>query len=239
VKQLLKRVVFVLTFVALLAWPLVGLQAAEAGSGTRPAPPSDEPGWRQLFNGKDLTGWDNGAGGPPSTGWIVEDGALVRKPRAGYIWTKERFGDFVLDLEFKTEGNSGVFFRTDKPKDCVQTGIEMQVYTPRHKPTKNSCGAIYDCVVPTKEASKPGQWNRVAITADDNRITVVVNGEKIVDMDLDRWTEPNKNPDGSRNKFHTALKDFKREGHIGLQEHGANVAYRNVWIRPLKKKKRG
>ena len=55
-----------------------------------------EPEWRALLNGKDLTGWQNGAGGKPGGGWGIEDGALVRQRKGGgYIWTKERFGDFV------------------------------------------------------------------------------------------------------------------------------------------------
>lgn len=194
---------------------------------------SDDKGWRELLRGKDLSGWHDGSGKHPSPGWVVEDGALVRKDRAGYIWTKERFGNFVLDLEFKTEGNSGIFIRTDKPKDCVQTGIEIQVYRPVATPTKGSCGAVYNCVAPAKEASRKGEWNHVTITANDNKLTVTMNGHEIVDMDLNEWTEPGKNPDGTKNKFRTALKDFKREGYIGFQDHGAWVAYRNIRIKAL------
>ena len=191
--------------------------------------------WQVLFDGTDLSKWQSAGGGKPNPGWIIENGVLTRRRKAGMIWSKERFGDFILDLEFKTEGNSGVFFRTDNPKDAVQTGIEMQVYKRVNIPNKHSCGAVYDALAPSKEMTKDGQWNHVTITAIDNKIGIVLNGEQIIDMDLNRWTEPHKNPepDGSKNKFRTALRDFKREGHIGFQDHGANVWYRSVRIRPL------
>jgi hypothetical protein len=191
-------------------------------------------GWRVLFDGKDLNAWQSASGGKPNPNWIIEDGVLARRKGAGMIWTKERFGDFVLELEFKTEGNSGVFIRTDKPGDCVQTGLEMQVYRPTQKPGKHSCGAIYDALAPSREMTKDGEWNHVRITAVDNKINIVMNGEQIIDMDLNRWTTPGRNPkpDGSKNKFRAALKDFKREGHIGFQDHGANVWFRNVRVKP-------
>ena len=188
-------------------------------------------GWQILIDGRDLSNWQDSNGGRPR--WVVEDGVLARKTKAGMIWTKERFGDFVLDLEFKTEGNSGVFFRTDNLRDPVQTGIEIQIYRRVDHPRKNSCGAVYDALAPTREMTKDGQWNHVTITAIDNKIIIVLNGEQIIDMDLNRWTEPHKNPDDSKNKFRVALKDFKREGHIGFQEHGANVWFRNVRIKRL------
>ena len=78
-----------------------------------PPAAAQDNGFKPLFNGKDFTGWQNAAGQPVPKGWEVKDGAMVRTSRAGDIWTKDRFGDFILDLEFKTEGNSGVFFRTD------------------------------------------------------------------------------------------------------------------------------
>lgn len=196
----------------------------------------EDDGWRNLLDGKTLAGWDNGSGKPPGAGWVLEDGAVVRKDRAGPLWTKERFGDFVLDLEFKTEGNSGVFIRTDNPRDCVQTGIEIQIYNPVKTPTRGSCGSFYDCLAPTKEMCRAGEWNHMTITTADNKLAITLNGERIIDADLNRWTEPGKNPDGSKNKFRKALKDFKREGHIGFQDHGAWVAYRNVRIKSLKAK---
>ena len=189
-----------------------------------------------LFDGTDFSKWQSTNGGPVSKGWVIEEGAMVRKEKAGYLWTKERFGDFVLSLEFKTEGNSGVFFRTDKITNPVQTGIEMQIERKGVPGNKHSLGAMYDLLGPCKACGKPGEWNSVAVTAMDNKVTVKLNDEQIIDMDLDKWTEPNKNPDGSGNKFKAALKDFKREGHIGFQEHGAGVAYRNVKIRVLDKK---
>ena len=192
--------------------------------------------WQILFEGKeDINNWQNSNGGEPSPNWKIENKVLARTRGAGMIWTKERFGNFVLDLEFKTEGNSGVFFRTDDPKDCVQTGFEMQVYKTAKTPNKHSCGALYDAQAPSKEMAKDGQWNHVTITAIDSKIKIVLNGEQIINMDLNRWTEPGRNPDKekSKNKFRTALKDFKREGHVGLQDHGANVWYRKVRIKPL------
>jgi hypothetical protein len=190
---------------------------------------------RALFNGTDFTGWQTAAGQPVTKGWVVKDGAMVRESAGGDIWTKERYGDFVLELEFKTSGNSGVFIRTDDPKNNVQTGIEVQVDVPASKPGRHSVGALYDLVAPTKDNTKKGEWNRMKITAKGNVITVEVNGEKVNEMDLDRWTEAGKNPDGTKNKFKTALKDFKREGHVGFQDHGAAVSYRNVRITPLAK----
>lgn len=209
----------------LLAIAVAGGVAADTRPNTRDAKP--------LFNGTDFTGWQTATGKPITQGWVVKDGALVRESAGGDIWTKDRFGNFILELEFKTEGNSGVFIRTDKPTDNVQTGIEIQIDKPAAKPSKHSVGALYDLVAPTKDNTKKDDWNTLVITADGSRITVVINGEKVNAMDLDQWTEAGKNPDGTKNKFKTALKDFKREGHIGLQDHGAKVSYRNIRLTPL------
>ncbi len=188
--------------------------------------------WIALFDGTNLDAWQNRDGGPPGAGWVIEDGIVTRKEGTGYLWTKEQFGDFVLELEYKTEGNSGVFFRTGNLRDHVQTGLEMQVHRPTDNPHRGSVGSIYDALAPSKNAATDG-WNKVVLKAKGSRIVIDLNGERIIDADLDDWTEPGVNPDGSKNKYRTALKDFPRNGYIGLQDHGDVVSYRNIRIRPL------
>lgn len=192
-----------------------------------------------LFDGKSLDAWTQKAQG----GWTIDaEGCLAWQKGCGYIWTKEQFGNFVLDLDFKVSAgcNSGIFIRTAKPGDPVQTGMEIQVLDShaKEKPGKNDCCSVYDCLAPSKNAEKkPGEWNHVAITCNENKIEVVLNGEKVIDMDLDQWTEAHKNPDGSKNKYNTAYKDMPRKGHIGIQDHGKAVWYKNITVKVLPEKK--
>ncbi len=173
-------------------------------------------------------------------GWIVEEGVLTRKG-GGDIWTKDKYGDFILDLEFKVAKgtNSGVFIRTADIKKWLHTGIEIQIHDshnedPDRKTGKHECGAVYDCLAPTKQVvKKAGEWNRMTIMAFDNRIFITMNNERIIRMDLDEWTEAHKNPDGTKNKFNTAYKDMARSGVFGFQDHGHPVWYRNVRVRKV------
>jgi len=189
-------------------------------------------GFTALFNGKNLDGWK-----AKPNGWAVENGILTRKPKSGYIWTEEAYGDFVLDVEVKVSQrcNSGIFFRTD-PKNAVQGGFEIQVMdtTGKKKLGKHDNGAFYDALAPSANPAKPlGEWNRFVITCKGPNISVSINGTEVVRVDLDKWTTGNKNPDGSRNKFKTALKDLPRKGHIGFQDHGQDVWYRNIYLKSL------
>jgi len=185
-------------------------------------------GWRDLYT----SNLSNCIFKPGS--WIMEDGVLTRKG-GGNIWTKEKFGDFILDLEFKVAkgSNSGVFIRTGDIADFVQTGIEVQIHDTTDGTSRGACGAIYDCLAPTKNMTKKtGEWNHYTITCKANKIYVVFNGEKIIDMDVNLWTEAHKNPDGTANKFNTAVRDMPRIGHIGLQDHGDPIWFRNIKINP-------
>jgi sugar phosphate isomerase/epimerase len=152
------------------------------------------------------------------------------------IWTKERYGNFILELDFKVQegGNSGVFVRTGDIENWLNTAIEIQIHADTDGTKHGQCGAVYDCLSPSKEAvKKPGEWNHYVITCLDNKIYVNLNGEDIIDMDLDLWTEPHKNPQGTPNKFPTAYKDMPREGHLGFQYHGNPVWFRNLKIKSL------
>lgn len=213
-------------------WMLASLGTLALGSTSAAGEPvgSVAENWITLFDGSNLDAWSSRTGEKPGAGWVIEDGALVRKAKTGDLWTRQRFGNFTLALEFRALGNSGVFIRTDNPRNNVQTGIEIQIDKPGG-PGKHSVGAAYDLLAPTENAATTN-WNRMTVIARHNLLQVELNGRRIIDMDLDRWNEPGKNPDGSKNKFKMALKDFKREGHIGFQDHGKEVAYRNVRIKP-------
>jgi hypothetical protein len=167
--------------------------------------------------------------------WEMADDVLTRKG-GGDIWTKDKYGDFVLDLEFKVDkgSNSGVFIRCGDIEHFVQTALEVQIHETTDGTEHGQCGAIYDCLSPVIDATKPaGEWNRYLIAAKGDRIAVVLNGTQIIDMDLSQWDRPHRNPDGTRNKFDNALKRFPKEGYIGLQDHGNPVWFRNIRIKPL------
>lgn len=199
---------------------------------------SPPKGFISLFDGESLEGWSF----IPSEIepiWKVDskNGTLGRVGRNGAIWTDETYGDFVLQLEFKLSRNcnSGIFFRSD-PQNPVQAGFEIQLMDSYGKTSISTrdCGALYDAVAPTVNAAKKaGEWNQIQIRCKGPNIVVTLNGKKIVTADLDRWATPEQNPDGSKNKFKTALKDLPRTGHIGFQDHGHNVWFRNVHLKKL------
>ncbi|MCA9152225.1 MAG: DUF1080 domain-containing protein [Planctomycetales bacterium] len=197
---------------------------------------------RTVFNGKNLDGWSAG----PDNSWVVENGEITlrrdfdgQEHNRDYLWIDGEFGDFVLELEFKVADNtnSGVYLRTGDRQDPVWTGIEVQVANSFGKDQLSStgtAGAIYDCQKPASNAIKaPGEWNQYRITCRGAQLSVELNGQQVIDMNLDRWAKPNQNPDGSQNKFNTALKDFPRRGSVGFQDHGRPVWYRNVRLKEL------
>ena len=221
--------------VAAMAWRTL---AANGSPDNRLTPQEKADGWVLLFDGTSAGGWMSGDKPLPAAN--IQDGAINPKASGAYVsHFKQPFGNFVFACDFKVSPgcNSGIFFRVADLKDPVQSGFEVQVLDSnrRSKPGKNDSGALYDAVAPTANAMKPaGEWNHIEITADKSKVKVVLNGQQVVDADLDRWTEPHKNPDGSKNKFDKPLKDFARTGYVGLQDHGHDAWFKSIKIRLLK-----
>lgn len=185
-------------------------------------------GWKELF-AKDLSNATSN-----ESSWVQEEGVLERKGK-GDIWTDRKYSDFILDFDFKLaeKTNSGVFLRA--AEHTWLPWVEVQVEDSYGKPvSKHICGGIFDIKEPTVNAVKPaGQWNRMTIKAMDSKISVVLNHQSVLDIDLNDWEEAHKNPDGTKNKFNIAYKDLPREGWLGFQDHGFPVWYRNVKIKEL------
>jgi hypothetical protein len=212
---------------------MLGLLLALAPAGDNELSDQEKKdGWILLFDGKSPDGWTN----LPAAN--IQDGCINPNKSGNYVtFAKDKYADFVIACDFKLtkDCNSGIFIRTGTAKDPVQTGIEIQVYDSKsEKPSKHDCGAIYDLVAPTKNTLKPlGEWNHIEITCDKNKISVSLNGEAVSSIDLDQYTKAGEGPDGAKNKFTKALKDFPREGLLGFQDHGQPCWFKNVKLKKL------
>lgn len=166
----------------------------------------------------------------------------TRKRGMGYIWTRQTYGDFELQLQYKLSpsANSGVFYRSDS-SDPVQKGFEIQLLDDKGfqavkgpKDAKNLNGAFYDAQAASSNPAKPvGQWNRLKLTCRGPLVKLEINDVVVNEANIDLWQTAGKNPDGSNNKFKTALKKLPQTGKIGFQNHGQVVWLKDVSIKPL------
>jgi hypothetical protein len=198
----------------------------------------DEPGFTRLFNGKDLEGWIYGSRGGKENksgrGYQVENGVIYcTKEDGGNLFTQEEYCDFVFRFEFKLEANAnnGIGIRAPLEGDSAYAGMEIQVlddsgsqYTSL-RPAQYH-GSIYDVVPAKRGFQRPvGEWNDEEITVRGRRVTVKLNGNGIVDADLDEVK------DDATLKKHPGLAN--KRGHIGFLGHGTRVEYRNIRIKKL------
>ncbi len=174
--------------------------------------------------------------------WQVVDGALECGPGAGYIGTKEMFGDVQLHIEWaaplevkgvgQQRGNSGVF---------LMEKVEVQVLDNYNNPTyaDGTAGAVYGLMPPQANALKPvGEWQSYDIifrrpitrdgeVLDQGSITVMCNGVVVQDHVA-------INGGGGWKHRRPLDRVFDEVGRLSLQDHGNPVRYRNIWIRPLR-----
>ena len=153
--------------------------------------------------------------------------------------TRDKFKDFDLRLEWKIEpgGNSGIIYRCSEDGGAMwQTGPEMQVLdSARHgddAQSKHTAGANYALHAPAMDVTRPaGSWNQARVIVRGNHVEHWLNGWKVVEYELgsDDWKERL-----AASKFaKTPGWGTQPEGHIGLQDHGNRVWYRNLKIREL------
>lgn len=200
---------------------------------------SDDKGFTPLFDGKTLKGWRGSDAKKPLTGYEVKDGVLIcLKSGGGNIYTEKEYANFVFRFEFKLEpgANNGVGLRAPTSGDAAYVGMECQIlddsapgYKDKLKPYQYH-GSIYG-VAPAKRGhlKTVGEWNSEEITCDGRNIKVVLNGETIVDVDLDKVAPGGKTVDGGN---HPGLK--REKGHLGFLGHGARIEFRNLRIKELK-----
>lgn len=195
--------------------------------------------WKQLFNGKDLNGWQHvGPGGD-----TVENGLIRTHGGMGLLcWKGGKIGSCVLHVVFKMRDhndNSGVFVRIPvEPREAwmpVNYGYEVQIDNEPEKGGENEyhvTGTLYSLTKPLARPGKPGpEWNTMDITLDGPRTIVFVNGVKVTDYTEGQPVPPKKfsfEPERGRRPL---------TGWFGLQNHSNNdiVFFKEVAIKPLGK----
>ena len=197
-----------------------------------------------IFDGKTTKGWHTYLKPTAEPAWEVVDGALQLNPKApgqGDLVTDGEYENYELSLEWKISpgGNSGIIFGVHEDPSfhaTYETGIEMQVLDNKeaedNKKANHLAGSLYDMQAPSKDVAKPaGEWNLAKLRKQNGHLTFYLNNAKIVDVQMGspEWKALIEN-----SKFKT-WKNFGAypKGHIALQDHGHQVAFRAITIEQL------
>lgn len=222
----------------LMLAPLSVLYAAD------PVPP---PGFRALFNGKDLTGW---YGLNPHLSvklegakleanlkqqredfakhWKVENGELVNAGTGPYATTDEEFGDIELLIEYKTvpHADSGIYLRGCPQVQIWDINQPSLPSKPDRNPNKGSGGLFNNTPrTPGRDplvcADKPfGEWNTFRIRQIGARTWVWLNDKLVVDGNV-------------MENYWDRKKPLPAKGPIMLQTHGGEIRWRNAFVREI------
>lgn len=192
--------------------------AGKAQADCRP-----ENGYQSLLDGTSQPGWKQAG---PGTFAVSDDGTLTSSGGMGMLWYADRsFGAYSLKLDWKarSDDNSGVFVGfppSDDPWSAVDKGYEIQIDA-TGTPDRTT-GAVYgfrsaDLRKRDRALNPPGQWNTYEIRVEGERLRVWLNGVQINDF---------TNTDPARSL---------RDGHVGIQNHGADdqVSFRDIRIKEL------
>lgn len=202
-------------------------------------------GWELLFDGTTTTGWRGWKQDTAPEGWKAVDGALTRVAKAGDLITKDQYASFDLMFEWRLakNGNSGVFYHVAEAPDLPNTyttGPEYQLIdNDGHPDARNGpdrlAGGNYALHAPVNAAPKPiGEWNQARILVDGPHVEHWLNGVKAVEYEL--WSADWKDR-VEKSKFKAMPRyGLEKTGHIALQDHGDEVAFRNLKIKVLDRK---
>ncbi len=193
-----------------------------------------EPGFVSLFDGKTLNGWKE-THKTSGASYYVTNGVIASPPNAANdLITDGAYADYILRLDFKLPpaGNNGIGIRVPfETNDLTYSGNEVQILDDSdsayaHLDPGQYCGSLYKIFAARRGAlNKVGDWNHYEITALGRRITVVLNGQTIVDGNLNDVT----NRDILRG--HPGM--LRDSGHIALLGHWSHVEFRNIFIKEL------
>ena len=179
--------------------------------------------------------------------WSFNEKGELSSTKDVILWTNDEYENFELTLEFKVtaEGNGGIIVYSKNNDDWIPESIEIQIadyeYWLKRFGPKGTCGAVFGFQGVDKNYTKPlGECNKLKLVCKGQSIKVYINGELATDFDMSKFTDKDKNPDGSQ-PFAWLRKRARAEvptvGNIGFQGlHGkGNTFYRNIKISPLKK----
>ena len=203
-------------------------------------------GFELLFDGQNMDAWTgNLEAYQPMNGYMYVTAAYGT---TGNLYTKKEYADFVLRFEFcfdRDGVNNGIGIRTPMGVDAAYHGMEIQVLhhdSPIYKNLREYQvhGSVYG-IIPAKRIKwgALGEWHQEEIRVKGDRITVIVDGQVIVDGNIRTATKGhNVAPDGSDKNPYTVDKLnhpglFNKKGHIGLCGHGEGIKYRNIRVKEL------
>lgn len=209
-----------------------------------------DDGWELLFDGESTDQWRGyNMDDFPENGWIVQDGLLQFDPsetsdQTGSmdIITRETYEDFEFKIDWMIEqgGNSGIFYHVlEQDRAIYWSGPEYQILDNVNHPDASQgtngnrkAGSLYDLIPADPQNTHPyDEWNTVRIVSDGATIQHWQNGEKVVEFE--RWTKDWF--DMLHESKFNCYPEFGaiRDGHIGLQDHGDVVKFKNIKIRKL------
>lgn len=198
-------------------------------------------GWRSLFDGTSMSAWRGYKQETVPAGWSVVDGTITKVRPVSDIVSKEQFGDFELQIEWRISdaGNAGIFYRGSEEFEKIYwTGPEYQlldnIKAADNKSPLTRAGAAYGLYpAPDGHVNPVGEWNVTRILARGAHVEHWLNGFKLLEYEL--WS-PDWEAKVAASKFSAWPKYGRlKSGHIAMQgDHSGTLSFRGIKIRELK-----